>query len=165
MVRGSGRVSSVAMARIPKVLHEHINSSYPEFTCLLASCLPDGYAQVTPRGSAMVYDDDHIGLWERGVESGKGSTATLLEDGSKLTLFFRKQPLRVPLSLPGGIVRFYGTAQVHRSGVVYDELWRRLIDAEKKNDPMQKGFGVLMKVDRVEDLRGNPLEYDLAMQA
>src|SRR5690348_14772549 len=108
-----GRVFSESVAKIPKVLHEHVNTSYPEFTCLIATCLPDGFAQVSPRGSTMVYDDEHIGLWERGIESGKGTTDSLLEDGTKLTVFFRKQPLRVPLSLPGGIIRFYGTAEVH----------------------------------------------------
>jgi hypothetical protein len=28
--------------------------------------LANGFAQVTPRGSTMVYDDSHLALWERG---------------------------------------------------------------------------------------------------
>jgi hypothetical protein len=28
--------------------------------------LPNGFAQITPRGSTMVFDDEHIALWERG---------------------------------------------------------------------------------------------------
>ena len=149
------------MARIPKILQAHIDASYPDYVCLLGVSLPDGFAQISPRGSIMVYDDEHFGLWERGVEAGKGTTDQLLRDGTKLTVFFRKQPLREPLSLRGGIVRFYGAAQVHRSGPVYDEVWRRLIEPEKKNDPEKKGFGVLLKVDRVEDLSGKPLPFDL----
>ena len=32
----------------------------------MATALPDGYAQVSPGSSAMVYDDEHLALWERG---------------------------------------------------------------------------------------------------
>ena len=55
-----------ALAAIPKVLQEHINTAYPAHVCLIGTALPDGYAQITPRGSTMVYDDEHFALWERG---------------------------------------------------------------------------------------------------
>ena len=48
------------MAKIPKVLQEHINKAFPENVCLVATALPNGFAQVTPRGSTMVFDDEHI---------------------------------------------------------------------------------------------------------
>jgi predicted pyridoxine 5'-phosphate oxidase superfamily flavin-nucleotide-binding protein len=145
------------MARIPKVLQEHINTAYPTNVCLIGSVLPDGYAQVTPRGSTMVFDDEHFATWER----GRGKTAGNLEDGSKVTVFFRKPELRQSGVLPrGGIARFYGTAEIHRSGSVYDEIWERLIQPEKNNDPDKKGFGVLIRVERAEDLAGQPLELD-----
>ena len=57
----------------------------------------------------------------------------------------------------GGIARFYGTAKIHKSGPVYEEIWKRLIEPEKKSDPDKKGFGVLVKVERAEDLGGAPL--------
>jgi hypothetical protein len=57
----------------------------------------------------------------------------------------------------GGIARFYGTATIHKSGPVYEEIWKRLIEPEKKSDPDKKGFGVLIKVERAEDLGGAPL--------
>jgi hypothetical protein len=57
----------------------------------------------------------------------------------------------------GGIARFYGTAKLYKSRPVYDEIWKRLIEPEKKGDPDKKGFGVLIKVERAEDLAGNPL--------
>ena len=145
------------MARIPKVLQEHINTAYPANVCLVGTVLPDGYAQITPRGSTMVFDDEHFATWER----GRGKTAGNLEDGSKVTVFFRKPELRQAGVLPrGGIARFYGTAEIHRSGPVYDEIWERLIQPEKNNDPDKKGFGVLIRVERAEDLAGQPLELD-----
>jgi hypothetical protein len=142
------------LATIPKVLQEHINTAYPQFVCLIGSVLPNGYAQITPRGSTMVYDDQHFALWER----GKGSTTAQLADGTKLTVYFRKPALRdAGLGPRGGLTRFYGTATLHISGPIYEEIWNRLIEPEKKNDPEKKGFGVLIEVERAEDLSGNPL--------
>ena len=142
------------MAVIPKILHEHINTAYPAHVCLIGTVLPNGFAQVTPRGSTAVFDDEHFSLWER----GRGSTNASLTDGTKVTIFFRKPPLRDEGVLPrGGIARFYGTATLYKSGPVYEEIWNRLIEPEKKNDPEKKGFGVLIEVERAEDLAGNPL--------
>jgi hypothetical protein len=142
------------MAKIPNVLHEHINTAFPANVCLLASVLPSGFAQVTPRGGTMVYDDEHIGLWER----GSGSTAENMADGSKLTIYFRKPSLREDGTLPrGGIARFYGTAKIYRSGPVYEEVWRRLVQPERDRDPEKRGYAVLIAVERAEDLAGQPL--------
>jgi len=145
------------MAKIPKVLQEHINTAFPANVCLVGSVLPNGFAQVTPRGGTMVYDDQHIALWER----GKGSTSANLQDGTKLTVYFRKPQLREEGVLPkGGIARFYGTAKVYKSGPVYDQVWRRLVQPEKDRDPDKKGFAVLIAIDRAEDLEGLPLAFE-----
>ena len=142
---------------IPRALHEHINTAFPAHVCLVATVLPDGFVQVTPRGSTMVVDDEHLGLWER----GQGSTSANLANGTKVTVFFRKPQLRESGLLPkGGIARFYGTAAIHRSGPVYEEVWRRLVQPEKDRDPDKKGFAVLIRVQRAEDLGGKPLELD-----
>src|SRR5262247_1954998 len=110
---GAGDSRGFNVAKIPKVLHEHINSAFPVNVCLVATVLPNGYAQVTPRGSTMVFDDEHLAFWER----GKGTTNRNLTDGTKITVFFRKSELRVSGVLPkGGIARFYGTATIVRSG-------------------------------------------------
>jgi predicted pyridoxine 5'-phosphate oxidase superfamily flavin-nucleotide-binding protein len=139
---------------IPRALHEHINTAFPANVCLVATVLPDGFVQVTPRGSTMVVDDEHLGLWER----GQGSTSANLANGTKVTVFFRKPQLRESGLLPkGGIARFYGTAEIHRSGRVYEEVWKRLVQPEKDRDPDKKGFAVLIRVQRAEDLGGKPL--------
>lgn len=150
------------MATIPKVLHEHINSAFPVNVCLVATVLPNGFAQVTPRGSTMVFDDEHLALWER----GKGTTNANLKDGTKVTVFFRKPQLREAGVLPkGGIARFYGTAAIRKSGAVYEEIWKRLIQPEKDRDPEKKGFGVLIKVERAEDLDGAPLNLPTSSES
>jgi hypothetical protein len=145
------------VAKIPKVLHEHINTAFPANVCLVGTVLPNGFAQVSPRGSTMVFDDEHLALWER----GKGSTSENLRDGSKVTVFLRKPPLRESGLLPkGGIARFYGTARIHKSGSAYDEVWRRLVQPEKDRDPEKKGYAVLIQVERAEDLDGQRLTLD-----
>jgi hypothetical protein len=142
------------VATIPKTLQPHINTAFPDNVCLVGTALPSGYAQITPRGSTMVLDDDHIALWER----GKGSTTGNLHDGSKVTVYFRKPQLRADGVLPkGGIARFYGTAKIVKSGAQYGEVWRRLVQPEKDRDPDKKGFAVLIKIERAEDLDGDPL--------
>ena len=42
------------MAKIPKALHEHINTAFPAHVCLVGTVLPSGFAQVSPRGSTRV---------------------------------------------------------------------------------------------------------------
>ena len=142
------------MGAIPKKIQPHINAAFPEHVCLVGSCLPDGYAQITPRGSVQVYDDDHISLWER----GRGSTTGNMDNGSKLTVYYSNYGLMAEGVLPiAGIARLYGVAEIHKSGPVYDKVWERLIQPEKDRDPEKKGFAVLIKIERVWDLLGQPI--------
>ena len=105
----------------------------------------------------MVFDDEHIALWER----GRGSTTENWSNERKVTVFFRKSSLRSEGILPlGGIARFYGIATIYKSGPVYEEVWKRLITPEKERDPERKGFAVLIQIERAEDLFGQPLIAD-----
>jgi hypothetical protein len=145
----------VKMAKIPKILHQHIdNAAFTDNVCLIGTVLPNGFAQVTPRGSTMVFDEEQIALWER----GRGSTSENWSNGSKVTVFFRKSALRSEGILPlGGIARFYGIATIHKSGPMYEAVWNRLILPEKERDPEKKGFAVLIKIERAENLFGQSL--------
>ena len=145
------------MATIPKSLQPYIDSAFPEHVCLIGSVLPNGFAQITPRGSTQVYDANHISLWER----GRGTTTANFADGTHVTVYFANMALKDKGLLPlGGIARFYGTASVHKSGPVYEKVWERLIAPEKKWDPEKKGWAVLIKVERAEDLFGQPLNLE-----
>lgn len=143
------------MAAIPKPLQPHIDAAFPDHVCLIGTVLANGFAQITPRGSTQVYDDEHISLWER----GRGTTTALLVEGAKVTVYFMNFALRESGLLPiGGIARFYGTASVHNSGPIYERVWERLIEPEKKWDPEKKGRAILIKIERAEDLFGQPLK-------
>ncbi|MEJ0024906.1 MAG: hypothetical protein WDN01_02665 [Rhizomicrobium sp.] len=143
------------MASIPNAVRPLIDAAFPEHVCLVGTVLSTGFAQITPRGSAQVYDDNHISIWER----GRGTTTALLADGTKVTVFYFNLGAREVLPI-GGIVRFYGTASVHKSGPVYEKVWERLIEPEKQWDPDKKGWAVLVEVDRTENLLGQPLNID-----
>ena len=56
--------------------------------------------------------------------------------------------------------RFNGTAHVVKSGPQYEEVWRRLVQPEKDRDPEKKGFAVLIKIERAEDLDGMRLTLE-----
>ncbi len=144
------------MAHIPKALQPHINSAFPDHVCLVGSSLPDGYAQITPRGSVLVFDDEHLMIWER----GRGSTNAHLTHGTKLTVYFQDFSLRESILPIGGIARLYGTAEIHTAGAIFEQAWEKLIVPEKDWDPERKGFAVLIKIERVEDLLGRPLELE-----
>jgi len=65
---------------------------------------------------------------------------------------------RIRSAAKGRTARFYGTAKIYNSGPVYEEIWKRLVQPEKDRDPQKNEFGVLIKVERAEDLDGKPLE-------
>jgi hypothetical protein len=143
------------MTTIPKKIWPLIDAAFPTHTCLIGTVLDSGFAQITPRGSAQVYDGEHVSIWER----GRGSTSAQMKDGSKVTVFYFNLGSKDVLPI-GGLARLYGTATVHKSGPVYDKVWERLIEPEKKSDPEKKGWAVLIKVDKAEDLLGQPLKSD-----
>ena len=142
------------MGKIPPVLWDHINAAFPANVCLISMTLPDGFAQVTPKGSTMVWDGDTIAYWDR----GSGTTHEYVKDGTKVTVYFRKSELRESGVLPlGGIARFYGTATLHHEGPIREEVWERMVEPEKERDLDKLGRAVLIQIERAEDLRGNPL--------
>jgi hypothetical protein len=46
---GTAGGEEIEVAKIPKALHEHINTAFPAHVCLVGTVLPDGFAQVSPR--------------------------------------------------------------------------------------------------------------------
>lgn len=139
------------MGTIPKRLQPHIDEALPTgHVCLVGSVLPNGYAQISPRGSAQVFDDNTISLWER----GRGTTTDNTHDGSKFTIYYMNRDLREQGMM---IVRLYGTAEVHTSGPAYEKVWERLIEGERRGDPDKKGHAVLIRIERTENLRGEPI--------
>ena len=145
------------MVKIPLNLREHINNAFPENVVLVGTALEDGFVQISPRGSVLVYDDETLGFWDR----GKGRTHDTVKNGSKVTFYYRNRMLRESGVLPkGGIARFYGIAELHHKGQVCDDIYEKMAPPERERDPKKQGSAVLVKVKRAEDLSGDQLSVD-----
>ena len=124
------------MAKIPQFLWEPMNTAFPDNVVLVGTATPDGYAQISPRGSILIYDDETIAFWSR----GHGRTHDHMSDGDKVSVFFRDRELRTAGLLPdGGIARFYGTVTIHREGPVREAAWERMIEPNRERDSEKQG--------------------------
>ena len=141
------------MAKIPEFLWEPINTAFPDNVILVGTPMPDGYVQISPRGSVLVYDAETLAFWSR----GHGNTHDNMQDGDKVSLFIRDGSLRERLP-KGAIARFYGTVTLYKEGEVREAVWERMIQPERDRDPEKKGYAVLVAVERAEDLGHKPLE-------
>ncbi|MBT3553397.1 MAG: hypothetical protein HOO19_08735 [Rhodospirillaceae bacterium] len=153
------------MAHIPEILNEYINNAFPENVCLVSVVMDDGYAQVSPRGSVIVLDQDTLGMWDR----GRGGTHDAVTDGTKITVYYRNPALGArggDGTLPaGGIARFYGTAEVHaEDDEIRERIWNDMVEAERKGDPEKKGAGIVIHLTRAEQLMHKPLNEIKAAQ-
>ena len=153
------------MSKIPEALREHINSAFPQYVCLVGTIMADGFANISPRGSTQVFDGDTLAVWDRG---GRASSDAL-KNGSKLSVYFRNPSLSAVARggnglLPaGGIARFFGSAELHTEGEAYEQVWSNMVQQERDGDPDKKGFAVLIRIERAENLLGQLLPEDLAV--
>ncbi len=120
--------------------------------CLLGTSGEDG-PNISPKGSMMLFDDDHLAYWER---SKKGALANLSHDNRVIVLYSNMQAQKDGV-LESGILRFYGTAQMHETGPVRDAIFARLNERESTHVGADTGIGVLIKIERALDVRGKPL--------
>ena len=54
--------------------------------------------------------------------------------------------------------RFYGTAEVHGSGPIREDVMSRTVEAELERDPERLGVAVLVKVNKIAELSGTVLQ-------
>ena len=106
------------MGLIPGWLVEAINDAFPKNVCLVGVALDDGFAQISPRGSVIVYDENTLAIWDRGSgRPHKGKTTEAVADGTKMTVYYRNVDFGAKggngLLPGGGIARFYGSAELH----------------------------------------------------
>jgi uncharacterized protein len=142
------------MAKIPEALQQSIATAFPGNVCLIGTVSKDGFPNISPKGSVVVLDGDTLAYWER----SKRKAWENVKDGSKVVVWYRNPELRQTLLPAGGAARFYGTATVHESGALRDQVWDKVVEPEKKADPEKKGAAIVIKLDRAEHLNGKPLE-------
>ena len=122
------------------------------FPCLLATAGPEG-PNISPKGSMLVFDDNHLAYWER---SKKQALANLGHDQRVVVIYANMQAQKDKV-LESGFLRFYGTVELHESGPVREAIFKRLSKREQEHDGADTGIGALIKIDRAADVRGKPL--------
>jgi predicted pyridoxine 5'-phosphate oxidase superfamily flavin-nucleotide-binding protein len=142
------------MAKIPEKYHAAINGAFPATPCLVGTTSKNGEPQISPKGSMLVLDDEHLAYWER----GKRQAWANLQENPNVVVWFRNPELRQTLLPAGGVARFYGKAQVYESGDLREKVWDKVVEPEKNADKEKKGAAIVIKIDRAEHLSGKPLE-------
>ena len=120
--------------------------------CLLATQGPDG-PNISPKGSMLVFDDEHLAYWER---SKKQALANLGNDKRVCVIYANFKAQRDGV-LESGFLRFYGTAELHESGPTKEAIFKLLLPREQTHAGADTGIGVLVKIERAADVRGKPL--------
>jgi predicted pyridoxine 5'-phosphate oxidase superfamily flavin-nucleotide-binding protein len=105
---------------------------------LIASASASGMPDIAFKGSAMVWDKDHVAFWER----ARGQTMRNLEENGQACLLYRNTQTRVAW-------KFFGKAQVLQSGPLREEIMARTVQFELDRDPDRNGAAVLIRIDRV----------------
>jgi general stress protein 26 len=115
--------------------------------CLLGTADKLGQAQISPKGSMMVFDATRLAYWER---AGRTAIANI-KANPKVVVFYRNPALKLAL-------RFYGTATAIPERALLEAVWSRTIPAEREKDPERKGMAVVIDVNLVNDLSGKVLQ-------
>lgn len=135
--------------KIRDLIYNAWTDGYP---CLLATHGPNG-PNISPKGSMLVFDDAHLAYWER---SKRRALENLAYDKRVAVIYanFRAQREGV---LESGFLRFYGTAVLHEAGPLREAVFQRLQKREQEHEGADKGIGVLIEIERAEDVRGKPV--------
>jgi general stress protein 26 len=122
------------------------------FPCLLATAGDNG-PNISPKGSMLVYDDDHLAYWER----SKRKALENLENDKRVVVMYANFKAQRDGILESGFLRFYGTAELHEDGPVKDRIFSLLSKREQEHDGADTGLGVLIRINRAVDVRGKPI--------
>jgi hypothetical protein len=106
--------------------------------CIVATCGPDGMPDLGPKGSVLVFDKDRLAYWER---TG-GQHFTNVRSGSKVAVLYMNFAAQ-------SYLRFFGTAEMHDSGELRDQVMAKVVQPELDRDPERKGSAVVIRVDKV----------------
>lgn len=133
------------MIRFTDEMRERLKSAfYDKKTCLLGTASKEGVPSISFRGSLMVYDDDHLATWERSLQSSVDN----LEENPHVVVLYVDIGARIGW-------RFYGEATMYKSGEIRQRIMERTIKEELDKDPERKGYGVLIRVDKIRRFAGD----------
>ena len=105
---------------------------------LFASANKAGMPDIAFKGSAMVFDSEHVAFWERAL----GTTFANLKENPACCILYRNAATRTAWKM-------FGQAEVLTEGPIRQQIMDRTIQLELDRDPERKGAGVLIRIDRV----------------
>jgi uncharacterized protein len=120
------------------------------YVALLGTVQPDGTPQISPKGSLAVFDDTTLSFWERSHRT----TEKNIEHGARVCVYYRNPAKMKEIPYGGGTIRFYGNARIVTDPAVREKIWENTVPAEQERDKDKTGVGVLIDIDRVEELSG-----------
>ena len=130
-----------------------INNAWADgYPCMLATVGADG-PNISPKGSMLVFDDQHLAYWER---SKKKALENVLKDKRVVVMYSNFKAQRDG-TLESGFLRFWGTVEMHENGPIHDAIFAKLTKREQEHVGADTGIGVLIKIGRAADLRGQPI--------
>ncbi len=83
------------------------------YPCLLGTAGPDG-PNISPKGSLIVFDDQHLAYWER----SKRKALENLQHDNRVVVMYANFKAQRDGHLESGFLRFYGTAPLSCSTAV-----------------------------------------------
>ncbi len=135
-----------------KIKHHIENAWVDGYPCLVATTGKDG-PNISPKGSMIVFDDQHLAYWER---SKKKALENVSSDHRVCVMYANFKAQREG-TMQVGFLRFWGTAELYESGPIHDAIFAKLTKREQEHVGADTGIGVLVKIDRATDIQGNSI--------
>ena len=130
-----------------------INNAWEDgYVCMLAT-VGKGGPNISPKGSMLVFDDQHLAYWER---SKKKALENLTDDRRVVVMYSNFKAQRDGV-LASGFLRFWGTAELHESGPIHGAIFAKLTKREQEHVGADTGIGILIKISRAEDIQGKSI--------
>src|SRR6202035_3816504 len=112
--------------------------------CLVATQGSNG-PNISPKGSMVVFDDDHLAYWER---SKKQALDNLGHDKRVCVMYANFKAQRDGI-LDSGFLRFWGTAELHENGPVHDKIFNLLLPRKRRAGIMRRRIQLTINSDFV----------------
>ena len=130
-----------------------INNAWEDgYPCLLGTTGDDG-PNISPKGSMLLFDDQHLAYWER----SKHTALENLRGDKRVIVFYNNMKAQLDGRMESGFLRFYGVAELHEDGPIRDAIFARLSEREATHVGADTGIGVLITISRAADVRGKSL--------
>ena len=114
--------------------------------CILATVSADGEPDIGYKGSMMVFDNESLAYWER----TKRVHMKNVKENPRVIVLFRDATTKAAW-------RFHGTATLHESGPIRDQVMARTVKDELDKDPERKGAAVVIRLDKITNMGGQVL--------